>query len=160
MDRSGLLPGEIKPVQQIEHAVLTIGHAEALLGKPTEVLGRPAAEAVTLGIRPAQHQRFEGRHLAFTQERRSAAAWTIAQAPDALGVEADHPVPERLPVEAGLLGRPAHGSCRRARWPKPRAGRPPGHPLPAEPGAATPQPGCHPGSATLHPSRLPFITST
>src|SRR6476469_4613013 len=106
MDRSGLLPGEIKPVQQIEHAVLTIGHAEALLGKPTEVLGRPAAEAVTLGIGPAQHHRFKGRHLAFTLERRSAAAWTIAQAPDALRVEADHPVPERLPLEAGLLGRP------------------------------------------------------
>ena len=42
-------------MQEIEHAVLAVAHAEALLDQPAEVLGGPAAEAVTLGIRAAQH---------------------------------------------------------------------------------------------------------
>ena len=93
-------------MQEIEHAVLAVAHAEALLDQPAEVLGGPAAEAVTLGIGAAQHQSLEGRHLAFAQERRSAGPWAIAQALDALGVEADHPVPKRLAVHPGLLGCP------------------------------------------------------
>ena len=106
MERPGLLPGQTEPVQQVEHAILAVAHPKALLDKPAEVLGGPAAEAVTLGIGAAQHQSLEGRHLAFAQERRSAGPWAIAQALDALGVEADHPVPKRLAVHPGLLGCP------------------------------------------------------
>ena len=93
-------------MQEIEHAVLAVAHAEALLDQPAEVLGGPAAEAVTLGIRAAQHYGLEGRHLAFAQERRSATPRAIAQASHALGVEPNHPVPERLPVHPGLPRRP------------------------------------------------------
>ena len=105
MDRPGLLPGETEPVQQVEHAVPAVAHPEAVLDDPAQVLGGPAADAIALGIGPAQHQGLEGRHLALVERGWAAAAWTIAQAVHALGVEADHPVPERLPVHPGLLGR-------------------------------------------------------
>jgi hypothetical protein len=105
MDGPGLLPRETEPVQQIEHAVLAVAHPETLFDEPAEVLGRPAADAIALGVRPAQHEGLERCHLTLIEEGWAAAAWTIAQALDALGVEADHPVPEGLPVHPGLLGR-------------------------------------------------------
>jgi hypothetical protein len=105
MDGPGLLPGEAEPVQQIEHAVLAVGHAETLRDKPAEVLGGPAADAVTLRIGTAQHQGPDGRHLPVVEEGWTATPRPIAQARDALGVEADHPVPNCLAVHPGLLRR-------------------------------------------------------
>ena len=73
------------------------------------------------------------------------------QAVDACGVEADDPVPERLAVHS-CLSRRSLASCRRAYWPKPRAGRQSGRPPRTEPGAAAPRPICRPGPAMLPPS--------
>jgi Transposase, Mutator family len=57
-----------------------------------------------------QRQGLERRQLALVEPGRAAALGPIAQALDPLGVEADHPVAQRLAVHAGLAGSfpPAH----------------------------------------------------
>src|SRR5262249_17976400 len=64
----------------------------------------------------------------------SATPRAITQARDALGVEADHPVPERLPVHPRLLGGPlaAHAVERIGQTQQP-ADNPP---IPFKPGQA------------------------
>jgi hypothetical protein len=98
-------------VEQSEHAVLAVGAAEAVLDHPAQILGPPAADAVALRVGAAQHERLERRQLTFIEPGRAAALRPIAQALDAFGIEADHPVPKRLAVHArsarrGLAAHP------------------------------------------------------
>ena len=109
MDGAGFLPGQAQVVEQSQHAVLAVDDAEARRDDPAEILGPPAAHAVALGIRAPQHQRLERRQLAVIEPGRAAALGPIPQPLDALGVEADHPVPERLAVHARLAGGPPAG---------------------------------------------------
>jgi hypothetical protein len=106
MDRPRLLPGQAEIVEQPEHPVLGIGDAEAHLDDPTQILGPPAAHAVALRVGTPQHQGLERRQLAVIEPGWAAAPGPIAQAFDALGVEPDHPVAQRLAVHAGLARRP------------------------------------------------------
>jgi hypothetical protein len=54
------------------------------------------------GSGPRSTSALKGRQLALVQPGRTATLGSIAQALGPLGVEADHPVPERLAVHAGL----------------------------------------------------------
>jgi hypothetical protein len=103
--RPRLLPGQVEIVQQPEHAVLAVDHPEALFDDPAQILRPPRTHPIARRIRTAQHQRLERRHLALVEPGRPAALGSVAQAVDALDVEADHPIPERLPIHAGLMRR-------------------------------------------------------
>ena len=105
MHGPGLLPGEVEAVQQVEHAVLAVAHAEAVLDEAAEILGRPALSPSRSGSGPRSTMALTP-PSGLRQERRPATARPIAQAFDARGVEADDPVPERLAVHAGLFGCP------------------------------------------------------
>jgi hypothetical protein len=104
MDRPRLLPGQAEVVEQPEHPVLAVGDPETSCDDPPEVLGPPGAHPVALGIGTAQHQGAQARHLPLVQPGRPAALGPVAQTVDALGIEPDHPIPERLAVHAGQTG--------------------------------------------------------
>jgi hypothetical protein len=101
MDRPRLLPGQAEVVEQPEHPVLAVGDPETRFDDPAEVLGPPGAHPVALGIGTAQHQGAQARHLALVQPGRSAALGPVAQTVDALGIEPDDPIPQRLAVHPG-----------------------------------------------------------
>lgn len=106
MDRPRLLPGQVQALEQLQHAVLAVADAEAVLDQVAQILGPPAAHAVAFRVRATQDQGLEGRHLAFVQPWRPPAARPVVQTLDAVFVEADHPIAQRLPVHAGLARGP------------------------------------------------------
>jgi hypothetical protein len=110
MTRPDLPPGQVERLDQAPHAALAVGDAEALLGDPAQVDDAPSGYAVALRVRPAQHDGLQRGLLALAHPGTTAGAGLVAQAVHALGVEADHPVPQRLPVHPGRPGRrlPAH----------------------------------------------------
>src|SRR4051794_35130731 len=71
--------------------------------RPTEpALGRPKADpGVPVRVRPALHGRRQLGLLSGREARLASRPGPVAQAGEALGVVAVHPIPERLPVHAG-----------------------------------------------------------
>jgi hypothetical protein len=104
MDRPRLLPRQAEVVEQPQHAVLGVADAETILDDLAEILGPPSADAVTLRVGAAQHQRLQRRELPLVEPRRATAPGPVAQAFDAFGVEPDDPIAQGLAVHAGLAG--------------------------------------------------------
>src|SRR5215218_25328 len=101
MDRPGLLPREVEPLEQPEHPALAVADPEAALDQGAQVAGAPGDAAVALQLGPLEDQRLEGGLLPLVERARSAGAGPVTQAFHALGVVAVHPVAERLPGHAG-----------------------------------------------------------
>jgi hypothetical protein len=83
-------------MEQPEHAIPAIADAEAVFDKPAEILGPPAAHPVAFRVGATPHQGLERHQLAVIEPARAAAPGSITQTLDAFGLEADHPVPERI----------------------------------------------------------------
>ena len=101
----GLLPGEVERLDQPPHAALAVDDAEALLGDAAEVDDAPGRHPVALRVGAAQHDSLQRRLLALAHPGPTAGAGLVAQALHPFGVEADHPVPQRLPVHPRRPGR-------------------------------------------------------
>jgi hypothetical protein len=78
VDGARLLPGEVEVVEQPQHAVLAVGHAEALGHQPAQILGAKGADPVALARRAAQHERAQRRQLAVVEPHRAPPARPVA----------------------------------------------------------------------------------
>jgi len=106
VDRPGLLPGQVETLHQPRHPALAVADAEAALGEGAQVPDAPGDAAVALQPRTPEDQGLERGLAALVQGAGAAGPGPVAQARDALGVVAVHPVPERLACHPGELGRP------------------------------------------------------
>jgi hypothetical protein len=100
-----LLPGEVERLDQAPHAALAVDDAEALFGDAAQVDDAPGRHPVALRVGAAQHDSPQRRLLALAHPGPTAGAGLVAQALHPFGVEADHPVPQRLPVHPRRVGR-------------------------------------------------------
>jgi hypothetical protein len=107
VDGARLLPRQAEVVEQPQHAVLAVGDAEALLDDAAQILSAPRAHAVAFRIGAAQDQGLQRRQLALVEPRPPAALGPIAEALDPLGIEPDHPIPQRLAVHPRQAGGPS-----------------------------------------------------
>lgn len=92
-------------MQELQHAVLAIALAVAVLDDAAEILCRPGAHPIPLDVRPAQDEGPEGRHLPFAQSRRATRVRPIAQPVDAFFIKPMHPIPEALAIHPSKPGR-------------------------------------------------------
>jgi hypothetical protein len=109
VDRPGLLPGEVKPLEQPEHPGLAVADAEATLDHIAQVAGAPGDAAVLVQVRAAQDKRLERSLLALVQGTGTAGSRPVPQALDTLLVVAVDPVAKCLP------GHPREPRCFLAR---------------------------------------------
>jgi hypothetical protein len=105
VDRPGLLPREIEPLEQLEHAALAVAHPEVLLDQGAQVTGAPSDAAVPLQVRATQDERLEGGLPALVERAGPAGARPVAQAVEPFRVVAVDPVAERLAGHPGEPGR-------------------------------------------------------
>jgi len=105
-------------VQKLQHAVLAVALHVAFLDDMVEILSRPCADTVPLGIRPVtkgarggepprggQKEGPEGRQLTFGEPGWTARVRAIAQAFDAFFIEA---------VNRSMVSRPSIRSLKEA----------------------------------------------
>jgi hypothetical protein len=101
VDRPRLLPGEVEPLEQLEHPALAVADPEPLLDHVAEVTGTPGDAAVLFQVRAAQDKRLERSLLALVQGTGTAGSRPVPQALDTLLVVAVDPIAKRLPGHSG-----------------------------------------------------------
>src|ERR671912_1308826 len=79
VDRPGLLPREVEPLEQPEHPALAVADPEAALDQGAQVAGAPGDAAVALQLGPLEDQRLEGGLPPLVERARSAGAGPVAQ---------------------------------------------------------------------------------
>jgi hypothetical protein len=99
------LPRQAKLVEPPQHAVLGVADAKARRDEPAQILGPPRADAIPLGVRATQDQGFQRGQLTFVEPTRPTTLGSIAKPRDSFGVEADHPIPQRLAIHPRLTRR-------------------------------------------------------
>jgi hypothetical protein len=85
-------------LQELADGALMVDDAEALLDHPFKIGPTPAHHAVLRPVRPGLDDLGEGRQLFRRQPWRMALRADVLQPVRTLGVEAMHPVAQRLPV--------------------------------------------------------------
>ena len=104
-------PREAEPMQQLADRALVQADREPPLDQGLQVDPAPAHHPVPLRVRPPLHDRRQLGPLLRGEARPAPGPGTVAEAGEALGVVAVHPVTQGLPVHAG---RPRRGLARAA----------------------------------------------
>jgi hypothetical protein len=103
--RSDRQAGEAEPAQDLADRALVQPDREAGLDQRPQVDPPPAHHAVPVRVGPALHGRRQLGLLPGREARLAPRPGAIAQAREALGVVAVHPVAQGLPVHAGVPRR-------------------------------------------------------